>query len=94
MIARQIENGEVGKTPARQKNDHERKTAFKQPCGHAAPVDSRAPHPARLPTSAWISSRRFAGEEIHMPTGPATTFASLKNRETTTRNLNGKKDLQ
>jgi hypothetical protein len=87
-IARQIENTEVGKMHALRKNDQERKTAFRKPCGHAAPVDSSAPHPADLTTSACTTLR-----VEHMPTGPATIFASLKNRETTARNLNRKEKL-
>jgi hypothetical protein len=64
-------------------------TERKMPCGHAAPVDSSATHPADLPTSAWTTLR-----VDHMPTGPATTFASLKYWEKTARRLNRKEDFE
>ena len=82
MIVRYIENVEAGKRQDLQKNGNERKTAFKKPCGHAAPVDSSATHPADLTTSSWTTLR-----VDHMPTRPATTFASLKTQRTTAGNL-------
>ena len=92
IIVRYIENVEAGKRQDLQKNGNERKTAFKKPCGHAAPVDS-SPQYVRgdLPTSAW--SRQYVWRH-HMPTGPATTFASLKNWKKTARLLNEKEDFE
>lgn len=64
-------------------------TEPKMPCAHAAPVDSPAPLPAGLTTSAWTTLR-----VAHMPTGPAVTFASLKYWEKTARQLNRKEDFE
>jgi hypothetical protein len=81
-IVRQIENAAAGKMRTSQKNQKGRKTALRKPCGHAAPVDSSATHPADLPTSAWTTLR-----VDHMPTRPTTTFASLKRQGTTAGHL-------
>lgn len=64
-------------------------TELKKPCGHAAPGDSSAPHPADLPPCVWTTLR-----VAHMPTGPATTFTSLKNWKKTARRLNPKEDFE
>ena len=53
-----IENAEAKKMIASQKHQEERKTTLSKPCGHAAPVDSFATHPANLTTSAWTAQRR------------------------------------
>lgn len=66
LITRQIENAEAVKTTSVQNYDQERKTAFRKPCGHAAPVVSFATRPANLTTSAWATLR-----VVHMPTRPA-----------------------
>ena len=63
-------------------------TRQKKPCGHAAHVDSFAQHPANLTPIACTTLR-----VEHMPTGPATTFASLIIREKTARHLHRKEEL-
>jgi hypothetical protein len=70
-------------------------TERNKPCGHAAHVDfdgRRGDH--KLHNRLDFFRGASLAAEIHMPTGPATTFASLENREKTARRLHRKEDFE
>jgi hypothetical protein len=72
-------------------NSQERKTTLMKPCGHAAPVDSRAPHLARLPTSAWTAQRRpyahRAGDDIRFAKNTGNNDEALEQEGRPSVNL-------